>query len=81
MWPSIPLIVPKEKVGTAFGLTTMIQNIGLALFPFINGRLRDLTHSYTASMIVFASLGLVGLAFALLLKKADRKEGGILERP
>jgi MFS family permease len=81
MWPAIPLIVPREKVGTAFGLTTMIQNVGLALFPFINGRLRDLTHSYTASMVVFASLGMVGLVFALLLKRADRREGGALERP
>lgn len=81
MWPAIPLIVPSEKIGTAFGLTTMIQNVGLAVFPFINGRLRDLTHSYTASMIVFASLGLVGLVFALLLKKADRKAGEILEKP
>jgi MFS family permease len=81
MWPTIPLIVPKDKVGTAFGLTTMIQNVGLALFPFLNGKLRDLTGGYTASSVMFASLGLVGLAFALLLKRADRGEGGVLEAP
>jgi len=80
MWPSIPLIVPKEKVGTAFGLMTTIQNIGLALFPFLNGKLRDITHSYTASMIMFASLGVFGLIFAVLLLRADKREGGILER-
>ena len=80
MWPSIPLVVKKEHVGTAFGLMTMIQNIGLALFPYLNGRLRDLTHSYTSSMVMFASLGLFGLIFALLLKRADRKAGSILER-
>jgi hypothetical protein len=28
---------------------------------------------------MFASLGLVGLAFALLLKRADAREGGGLE--
>jgi hypothetical protein len=28
---------------------------------------------------MFASLGLVGLTFALLLKRADRREGGVLE--
>ena len=38
LWPSIPLIVKKERVGTAFGLMTMIQNIGLGLFPLLNGR-------------------------------------------
>ncbi len=81
MWPTIPLIVPKDKVGTAFGLTTMIQNIGLAAFPFLNGKLRDLTGDYTASAVMFAGLGLAGLVFALLLKRADRREGGTLEKP
>lgn len=79
MWPSIPLIVRKERVGTAFGLMTAIQNIGLALFPLLNGLLRDLTQTYTSSLIMFASLGGVGLVFAILLKKADAIEGGELE--
>ncbi len=81
MWPSVPLIVPKELTGSAFGLITMIQNIGLALFPYLNGKLRDVTHTYTASMLMFASLGLVGLVFAILLRRADAREGGVLERP
>lgn len=81
MWPSVPLIVPKKTVGTAFGLMTFIQNIGLALFPFLNGWLRDTTQTYSASMVMFASLGLFGLVFAILLKRADKKEGGVLERP
>ena len=81
MWPAVPLIVRKELVGSAFGLITMIQNIGLALFPYLNGKLRDVTHTYTASMLMFASLGLVGLIFAFLLKRADAREGGALERP
>jgi MFS family permease len=80
MWPSIPLIVPKDKVGTAFGLTTMIQNVGLAAFPFLNGKLREVTSSYTASMVMFAGLGLAGLVFAILLKRADAREGDVLER-
>ena len=79
MWPSIPLIVREERVGTAFGLMTAIQNVGLALFPFLNGLLRDSTSDYTASMLMFASLGVFGLVFALLLKRADKREGGKLE--
>jgi MFS family permease len=71
MWPSIPLIVEKNKVGTAFGLMTMIQNIGLALFPWLNGLLRDVTQTYTASMLMFACLGFVGLVFALLLRRSE----------
>ena len=79
MWPSIPLIVRKEHVGMAFGLMTAIQNIGLAIFPLLNGILRDITESYNSSMIMFASLGLVGLVFAFLLKRADSREGYVLE--
>jgi MFS family permease len=79
MWPSIPLIVEKNRVGTAFGLTTMIQNIGLALFPWLNGLLRDTTKDYMASMIMFSMLGIVGLTFAILLKRADAREGNHLE--
>lgn len=81
MWPAIPLIVKKERVGTAFGLMTAIQSIGLALFPILNGFLRDITKTYTSSQIMFASLGFFGLIFALLLKRADKKAGGILESP
>lgn len=80
MWPSVPLIVKKEHVGSAFGIITFIQNIGLALFPWLNGLLRDSTQTYTASMVMFASLGLFGLFFAIMLKKADKSGGGILER-
>jgi len=79
MWPSIPLIVRKERVGTAFGLMTAIQNIGLGLFPFLNGFLRDITNTYTSSLLMFASLGVVGLVFAILLKRADFREGSRLE--
>ncbi len=81
MWPSIPLIVAKERVGTAYGLTTGIQNIGLLSFPFFNGKLRDATRSYAASQIMFSSLGLAGLVSAVLLLVVDRRAGGVLQRP
>ena len=80
MWPSVPLIVSKNRVGTAFGLMTMVQNVGLGLFPWLNGKLFDMSGNYTAGQIMFASLGLFGLVFALLLKRADAREGGGLEK-
>lgn len=79
LWPSVPLIVRSERVGTAFGLMTAIQNIGLGLFPLLNGLLRDKTGNYVASQFMFAGLGLVGLVFALLLKRADARDGTGLE--
>ncbi len=81
MWPSIPLVVKPQLIGTAFGLTNMIQNIGLMTFPWLNGHLRVLTQNYTASMIMFASLGLLGFVFSIALRSADAKSGGILENP
>jgi MFS family permease len=80
MWPSVPLVVEETRVGTAFGLMTAIQNIGLGLFPLLNGKLRDATGTYTATQIMFASLGGAGLIFALLLLRSDRRHGGKLEQ-
>ncbi len=79
MWPSIPLLVGKNKVGTAYGLMTMVQNVGLAAFPWFNGVLRERTQNYQASMTMFAALGIVGLVFALLLRRSDKRMGGLLE--
>jgi MFS family permease len=81
MWPAIPLVVEQERVGTAFGLMTAIQNVGLLLFPYLNGKLRDVTSGYGWSQTMFAGLGVAGLVFAMLLLAADRKARNVLERP
>jgi len=80
MWPSVPLVVEEKRVGTAFGLMTAIQNLGLGLFPKLNGKLRDVTGTYTATQIMFACLGVAGLIFAFLLLRSDRRHGGKLEQ-
>lgn len=79
MWPSVPLVVDEKRVGTAFGLMTAIQNLGLGLFPYLNGKLRDLTGTYTATQVMFAGLGIAGLLFAFLLLRSDKRHGGALE--
>jgi len=80
MWPSIPLIVAKDRVGTAYGVTTAIQNVGLFSFPYLNGKLRDATKTYTSSQLMFAGLGVVGLVASILLRVADHRAGDVLER-
>lgn len=79
MWPSVPLLVDEQRVGTAYGLMTAVQNLGLLAFPYFNGALRDATHGYTASQVMFAGLGAAGLIFALLLLRSDRRHGSKLE--
>jgi len=41
MWPSVALIVDSNKLGTAYGLMTMIQNIGLFGFNLLIGFIND----------------------------------------
>lgn len=81
LWPSVPMVVEESRVGTAFGLMTAIQNLGLGLFPYLNGKLRDVTGSYTSTQIMFTLLGVAGLFFAILLLRTDKRHGGALERP
>jgi len=81
LWPSVPMVVEEKRVGTAFGLLTAIQNLGLGLFPLLNGKLRDMTGTYTSTQVMFAMLGVAGLIFAFLLLRADKRAGGVLEAP
>ena len=79
LWPSVPMVVEESRVGTAFGLLTAIQNVGLMVFPKASGWLIDRTGDYTATQVMFAGLGAAGLAFAFLLLRSDRRHGGVLE--
>jgi MFS family permease len=76
MWPSVAYIIEESKLGTAYGLMTMIQNIGLAGFNFLIGSVNDLSGGYTAGMWIFSSLGFFGLLFALLLRKQETGPDG-----
>lgn len=68
MWPSVAIVVEEQKLGTAYGLMTMIQNIGLSGFNLLIGAVNDSTGGYNAGMWIFSSLGFFGLLFAYLLK-------------
>lgn len=75
MWPSVAIIVDESKLGTAYGLMTMIQNIGLAGFNFMIGWANDFSGGYTLGMWIFSSLGFFGLLFALLLRRSEMGPG------
>jgi MFS family permease len=78
MWPSVAYIVGPEKLGTAFGLMTMIQNIGLAGLNLLIGWANDAYAAgpgnpggYTPGMWMFTALAVSGLVFALLLRRSE----------
>jgi len=68
LWPSVAIVVDGPKLGTAYGLMTMIQNIGLSGFNLLIGFVNDSTGGYNVGMWIFSSLGFFGLFFAYLLK-------------
>ena len=71
MWPSVAYIIEESRLGTAYGLMTMIQNIGLAGFNFMIGFVNDLSGGYTTGMWIFSSLGFFGLFFAFLFREQE----------
>jgi MFS family permease len=78
MWPSVAYVVEAPKLGTAYGLMTMIQNIGLAGFNLLIGWANDASAAseanpggYALGMWIFSTLGFFGLLFAFLLRKNE----------
>jgi len=89
LWPAVPRIVDENRVGTAYGIMTWIQSLGLLIFPYFAGRITDLANrgitteilesgaqnlDYTYTVLMFACLGISGLVFAYLLRREDRQK-------
>lgn len=96
MWPSLAKVVEQRRLGTAYGLTFSIQNIGLWLIPMAIGWVLDASnpgvaeakaagehavYDYTNPLLMLAGFGFLGLVFAFLLKRADKTSGYGLEQP
>jgi MFS family permease len=78
MWPSVAYIVDQAKLGTAYGLMTMIQNIGLFGLNLLVGWVNDYSHAgvdhpagYNPGMWIFSILGFLGVLFAFLLRQRE----------
>jgi MFS family permease len=78
MWPSVAYLVDQSRLGTAYGLMTMIQNIGFGGFNVLVGWANTHTHAgpdnphgYNLGMWIFSILGFLGLTFAFLLRQRE----------
>lgn len=83
MWPSVALVTSPSKLGTAYGLMTMIQNIGLFVFNIVIGWANTVSAAsetnpagYHMGMWIFSSLGFLGFFFALMLRISETGPGG-----
>ncbi|MDP4275711.1 MAG: MFS transporter [Bacteroidota bacterium] len=86
MWPSVAIVVDSSKLGTAYGLMTMIQNIGLAGFNLLIGWANDYSQAsavhpagYHLGMWIFSACGFLGLFFAFMLRASERSNSHGLE--
>ena len=78
MWPSVAYLVDEAKLGTAYGLMTMIQNIGLFGFNWMIGSANDFAGAsatnpggYALGMWIFSILGFLGFFFAFMLRREE----------
>jgi MFS family permease len=78
MWPSVAYLVEQPKLGTAYGLMTMLQNIGFGGFNLLIGWANTHSHAsvdnpagYNLGMWIFSILGILGVLFAFLLRQRE----------
>lgn len=96
MWPAVAKIVAEKNLGLAYSVMFTIQNWGLTMFFFLIGKVLEITnptvtqklidageatYNYTITVLMLAFLGLLGVLFALLLKRDDKKMKYGLELP
>ncbi len=86
LWPSIPLIVDEDRLGTALGIVGYCQSLGLIVFFWLAGKIADFNTSsitvndrivsrtdYAPTILLFAGIAMFGVAFSILLKRADAR--------
>jgi MFS family permease len=72
LWPLVPTLVPENRVGTAYGVITMMQNLAIVITTFIAGWAKvrfDVVKraGAIAEMYVFIAAAMVAFLAAVLL--------------
>ncbi|XP_078657665.1 lysosomal dipeptide transporter MFSD1-like [Branchiostoma floridae x Branchiostoma belcheri] len=85
LWPSIPLVVSQATLGTAMGLTTSVQMIGIGICNLVIGALLDKhgdepipLYRWKYMIIFLFANTLACVATSVLLNIVDRRSGGVL---
>lgn len=83
MWPSVAYIVDEKKLGSAYSLMTLCQQIGMAAIPWVIGLLNDAflaspenPSGYAPGMWLFTLLAGLGVLFSFLLLKTENSPQG-----
>jgi len=83
LWTAVPYLVEEQRLGTAYGVMTMLQNIGLTVCNVAAGWLNDLGRAgaahpagYLPMLWMFTLLSLAGLVFSALLRVRESGAAG-----
>jgi MFS family permease len=83
IWPSIAYIVEESRLGTAYALMSLLQQVGFAIFNFAIGKANDFSQAgptnpggYALGMWIFSVLGFLALLFSFLLYKRETGPNG-----
>jgi len=75
MWPSVAYIVDESRLGTAYALMTLIQQIGFFIMNLLIGKANDYAgaglqdpNGYALGLWIFSILGFVGMGLAIFLR-------------
>ncbi len=78
LWPSVPHLVDEKRLGTGYGVMTLLQNVGLSVMNIAAGALNDASRAgasnpagYLPMLWMFALVSLAGLAFSALLRARE----------
>jgi len=78
MWPAVAYIVEERRLGTAYAVMTLVQQIGVAGMNWMIGRSNDAFSAsaanpsgYAPGMWLFSTLGFLALLFAVLLRREE----------
>ena len=83
MWPSVAYLVEEQRLGTAYALMTLCQQVGWGTVSWAIGRLNDIAGAsaqhpagYDAGMWLFSTLGFFGLFFSYQLWRSESGPAG-----
>ncbi|MEE9430750.1 MAG: MFS transporter [Melioribacteraceae bacterium] len=83
MWPSVAYLVKQNRLGTAYSIMTLIQQLGLFAFNYLLGWSNDISgasatnpEGYAMGMWILSILGIIGMFFAYLLRKEELGPNG-----
>jgi len=83
IWPAVPYLVEPKRLGTAYGLMTMVQAMGLTSINLVAGALNDFNGAseknpggYTPMLLLFFVLSLFGFVFAYALRVRETSSQG-----